>query len=128
MSTTFTEFVTLEKQSCGQCGGLFALNLEFLEHARKNKGGYHCPYCDTRWSWNESEADRLRAQLEEKERLLTVAKCAEANERSAKETAEKKLRRTCTRVKAGVCPCCNRTVKQLAAHMATKHPNYGPHA
>lgn len=28
------------------------------------------------------------------------------------------------RVKEGVCPCCNRTFRQLSNHMKTKHPNY----
>jgi hypothetical protein len=27
-------------------------------------------------------------------------------------------------VAAGVCPCCKRTVKQLAAHMKEKHPEF----
>ena len=28
------------------------------------------------------------------------------------------------RVANGVCPCCNRTFKDLAAHMSTQHPDY----
>lgn len=28
------------------------------------------------------------------------------------------------RASAGTCPCCNRTFKQLAAHMATKHQTF----
>lgn len=28
------------------------------------------------------------------------------------------------RVKHGVCPCCQRTFRQLAAHMKSKHPDF----
>ena len=28
------------------------------------------------------------------------------------------------RVASGVCPCCNRTFKQLAAHMSRQHPEF----
>ena len=48
-----------------------------------------------------------------------------------REEAEASLQATkgvVTRLKkraiAGVCPCCNRTFQQLAAHMAHKHPDY----
>jgi hypothetical protein len=32
------------------------------------------------------------------------------------------------RAKAGVCPCCKRTVSQLARHMASKHPDFSTDA
>lgn len=41
-------------------------------------------------------------------------------EREARKAVEKKL----NRVSAGTCPCCNRSFKQLAAHMKNKHPDY----
>lgn len=34
--------------------------------------------------------------------------------------------RLANRAKAGFCPCCNRHFKQLAAHMANKHPAFAP--
>lgn len=121
---TYTETVTLEKLTCGHCAGVFALNASFLNHARNNRGGYNCPYCQTPWSWFESEADRLRKQIEQKQRELSAVKCellhaqnVACDERKARQGAEKKLRR----VNAGVCPCCNRTFQNLARHMATKH-------
>lgn len=38
--------------------------------------------------------------------------------------AEGVTRRLKKRVAQGVCPCCHRTVAQMAAHMKTKHPDY----
>lgn len=128
MSTTFTEVVTLEKDCCGSCGGVFALNKTFLDHARNHKGGYHCPYCQTHWGWNESEADRLRKQLESSQNDLRASKCETLRkqqlfegEQKAREAAEKKLRRS----DAGVCTCCNRSFQNLARHMKTKHSKKG---
>lgn len=43
------------------------------------------------------------------------------NRRRAEKAAKTRLK---NRAKAGVCPCCNRTFKQLAAHMKTQHPNW----
>jgi 1-aminocyclopropane-1-carboxylate deaminase/D-cysteine desulfhydrase-like pyridoxal-dependent ACC family enzyme len=125
--TTFNELVTLEKDTCGKCGGVYALNKAFTDHARANRGGYNCPYCQTRWCWNESDADRLRKQLETRERELREAKCETLRkqqlldaEQQSREKAEKKLRR----VSNGVCPCCKRTFSNLARHMATKHAKH----
>ena len=81
---TLTVFVDLEKMTCGNCGGVFALNQRFLEHARKNAGSYHCPYCQTSWGWHESEAQKLRKQLEAKSAELSAAKCDATRERMAR--------------------------------------------
>lgn len=122
---TFIESVTLEAIDCGSCGATFALNAKFLENARRSKGGYTCPYCRTGWGWQKSEAEKLREQLEEKQSELTRARCETINERRLKETADSlaaESARKLARVTNGVCPCCNRTFKNLARHMATKHP------
>lgn len=122
--STFTETVILEGCTCGKCGGVFALNKVFMDNARSNAGSYHCPYCETPWGWSENDADRLRKQLETRERELREAKCEILRkqqlldaEQQARERAEKKLRR----VNNGVCPCCKRSFSNLARHMATKH-------
>lgn len=109
--TTETVVVELEKMSCAKCGGT-------------HKGGCHCPYCETRWSWGESDAERLRKQLDQKERELRESKCEVLkrqqlldSEKQARALIEKKLNRT----RNGVYPCCNRTFSNLARHMKTKH-------
>lgn len=122
--TTFTVSVGLEQTTCKNCGGVFALNSEFVDHARNNKGGYSCPYCRTGWSWTQSESDRLKIQLEQKSKELTSAKCEALrfqNLRDLEADERIKLEKKLSRVKKGVCPCCKRTFQNLASHMATQH-------
>lgn len=124
MSATFTEIITLEKTECGRCGGIFALSRHFLEHARDNKGSYHCPYCKTPWSWNESEAERLKKALDAKNVELQRVQQQAANDRTARIAAEERAakdQRKVKRTEAGVCPHCNRQFRALCRHMATKH-------
>ena len=54
--------------------------------------------------------DQTRAELRETE-----------NRRRAEKAAKSRLK---NRIAVGVCPCCHRTFRQLARHMATKHPDY----
>lgn len=123
MSQTFTELVTLEKCTCISCGVVFAIPETLIDNLRRNSGFYHCPNGHSQ-GWAESEAQKLKKQLEAVQVQLRVSKCetlAEQNRRieaeDSKEKAEKKLRR----VKNGVCPCCNRSFQNLARHMAIKH-------
>lgn len=116
--------VTLEEETCGKCGGTYAISARYIRQRREEKGGWHCPYCETSWGYWEGENDRLKKELaqekQRKERAL-----AEANEqRQRAEKSESSHDRLKKRVKNGVCPCCNRTFKQLASHMKHKHPGY----
>lgn len=119
-----TAILTLEEKTCGKCGGVFALNQEFVSFARNNAGGYHCPYCQTGWSWTESIEDRLRKQLETKERELRESKCETLRERQHRErveTQKAKAERKLKRVQNGVCPECRRSFLNLQQHMKTQH-------
>lgn len=122
---------TLEDTSCCVCGIIFAVPAEFLAERRKNKNeNLYCPNGHT-LSFRESEADRLKRQLEaEKSARERAEREAQDERQRAKrlDTKAKKLaatiKRNEKRVGNGVCPCCNRTFQQLARHMATKHPHY----
>src|ERR1043165_8136207 len=111
-------------QQCITCGVTFALTSEFDNELRKSHQQFFCPNGHRQFYGGKSEAEierekanRLRQQLDQ----------AEAHKRdlekqiSAAKGQATKLRK---RIGAGVCPCCHRTVKQLAAHMANKHPDF----
>ena len=81
----------------------------------------------------KSEAEKLREQLEAERRNRQRA---EQNIAYYQDKAQKERNRAngykghatkmTRRAKAGVCPCCNRTFKQLARHMASQHPTFTP--
>jgi len=113
-------FVTI---GCYKCGVIFAVDNRLESNWRRDKTQFFCPNGHPQ-SYTESEADRLRRQLETAQRDRDFQK-------SRAESLDKRLRkeqlaaaRLKKRVSHGVCPCCQRTVSQLARHMKTKHPDY----
>lgn len=102
---------------------------EFMERQHANGQKQRGITCPLGHSWaiaGEGEAEKLRKQLDrEHTRLAATRDLLRAEERSHTATRGH-LTRQRKRVQAGVCPCCGRTFKQLAAHMKTKHPEFVP--
>ena len=121
MSITFQENVTLVTEHCYKCGVLFAMPAQMQEVCRRDKASFFCP----NGHGQIYDTNSLREQIARLEIEVTRAKGEAMRERQMRETAEFSKRRLEKRVKRGVCPCCHRTLKQLAAHMKTKHPDYG---
>ncbi len=116
--------VDLAVINCGRCGGVYAILERVRRYNQEHGGHWNCPYCKVSWGYSETASgiERLRRQVEwESKRRQWAeqkAKTAEARRRAEK-AAKTRLKK---RVAAGVCPCCNRTFKQLAAHIKRKHP------
>lgn len=142
-STTFnvregnvtTKMVRME---CCSCGTLFCVSAEFQITRFNDKRSFCCPNGHAQQFSGPTEADKLRAelarktaamdQLEQSRRLAweqvdLVRTLKDEAERSAS-AAKGQVTKLRNRVAAGVCPCCNRTVKQLAAHMSDVHPEF----
>lgn len=126
--------ITCKITECISCGIPIAVPLSVYEQHRKTGGFYHCANGHSQgWEKDRStdgdirrERDRLKQQLAQKDDEIERQRVNRvAAERSA--AAHKgQVTRLKNRSKAGVCPCCNRTFKQLAAHMKNKHPNFDP--
>jgi hypothetical protein len=79
--------------------------------------GHQAVYKETTLDKLRQERDRAvqqRARLEDE-------RCEAEKRADAAEAREQRLKK---RIAAGTCPCCKRTVKQLAQHMASKHPEF----
>ena len=106
------------------CPDLVDLDLDatFDQRRRKDHEAFYCPSGHPQSYTGQSEADKLRKQLVEAQRRADM----EANTRRAAEIeakrAKTRLKKLTHRVNCGVCPHCQRTFKQLAEHMKTKHP------
>lgn len=85
---------------------------------------FYCPNGHSQHYVGESDADRFeRLYNAESQKLLPLRERLEAEKRAHEKTV-KKLKRTEKRAAAGVCPCCNRTFKQLAQHMESNHKDF----
>lgn len=133
----FTVAQELVTEACCNCNMLFAMPNELKERALKKRGPngivFYCPAGHRQWYVGETEEDKLRR---ERDRLKQDQAWYEDRNRQLREEADHQRHRAngykghatriTKRAKAGVCPCCNRTFKQLAAHMASQHPQFTP--
>lgn len=84
----------------------------------------YCPLGHTHVHSGEGEAMKLRRLLvQEQSKANTLSQelrvRTETLVRVTTESAKLKKRAS-----AGICPCCNRTVSQMARHMKSKHPEF----
>lgn len=129
--STFTEIITetFHIVPCAACGVRFGINGGlYLRAVTRAEGSIYCPACGARSHWRESDDQKKITELERK--LQWEVQNA-GRQRAERERAEASLRATKAvvtrigkRVSQGLCPCCHRTVRQLAAHMKTKHPGF----
>lgn len=131
MGVSFVENVTLESQSCWNCGGTYALNAHFVNTRREDGKSWHCPYCEKGTRFSETESEKLKKEVEyQKNRVIAEQQChdqtkAELRETEQRRRAEKGAKtRIKNRIERGVCIHCNRSFQDLQRHMATKHKEH----
>lgn len=111
-----------ETVACYSCGMVFAVPYRWQENRRDDKKEFYCPNGHGQSYTGESAGDKAKRLQRELTRERTQHIEEVDNIRRAHKGAMTKLKK---RAIAGVCPCCNRTFKQLARHMKAKHPDYG---
>ena len=117
--------VELTEINCGECGGTYAINERYRLQAYQKGTSWTCPYCQVGWGYRgNSENDKLKRQLEKERKRREWAEQETKNTENRLRAQKAATTRIKNRVGAGVCPCCNKTFKQLARHMRSKHPNY----
>lgn len=109
--------------SCGECGIQFCVPEDWRADKQRTGKGWHCPNGHGR-VYKETTEAKLKRELEAVHRDRDWQKQRAESADRARKQAEGKLRGLKKRVAAGVCPCCQRTVSQLARHMKTKHPDF----
>ena len=126
--TTQIAFVSVEclNPATGSgCGFVFAVPVDIEKAWRNSHRTWHCPSCQREWHFTgKSEIEKLERELgaeRNENRALQNSLEFERKCVAAQKGAKTKLQK---RIAKGVCPCCNRTFKQLARHMKTKHPDY----
>jgi hypothetical protein len=108
-------------QDCPECGIQFCTPPGYEGRRRNDHGSFHCPN-GHRMSFHEKtpfeiateEKNKVQAKLNEEQHARLVLEKQLAEEKKKRATLE-------TRISHGVCPCCNRTFKDLERHMNSKH-------
>ena len=116
--------IDFSQESCKACGAVFWIEARKMRYARNNNGSYWCPGCGTRWTFLETEADRLRRKLKDAEESRDWYKGRMENEQKRHSATKGQVTKLRKRASAGVCPCCNRSFQNLRRHMKTKHPDF----
>lgn len=109
------------------CGRSFALPAARVRWLKESNETFWCPNCrgNRYFPPGSSDKEKLERKLKRAEEERNAARSRHLAERRSHIATKGHLTRKKKRAAAGVCPCCNRTFKQLAEHMQTKHPDYG---
>lgn len=123
--------------TCAQEGCHIAFGVDAAVRQRWIDSGqrFYCPNGHVQ-HYRETTVAKLTKQLEaakndvaEATKRELFARANATAERAAREHTQRQLAvrkgintRLRNRIKHGVCPCCHRTVSQLARHMKTQHP------
>lgn len=125
-----TGFITIagvpcEWHTCITCGVVYTIPKTQVEHQRK-VGGFHtcCNGHSQGWNTSESEDAHIRRERDRLKQQIAQKDDEIAAERRRTDEVRKTVVKLQKRAKAGVCPCCNRSVRQMALHMKTKHPEF----
>lgn len=125
--STFIHTQTYTVLHCSECSVAFGLTNQFIATRRRDRKNFYCPNGHSQWypgKTAEQEAKELRARLEAARKTQDHLR-SEADHQAAVARGYKgALTKVKKRVGNGVCPCCNRQFVDVAAHMATKHPDY----
>ena len=125
MGYPITQQVTLNIETCCNCGIAFAMPDYLMKRRQADGDWFFCPNGHQQ-HYTKTEANRLREKLEEQTRMATqiAARAQQAELSAQKMTTE--LKRLKKRVAASVCPCCNRTFtnSRMERHIKIKHPEF----
>lgn len=79
-----------ERMSCGQCGVVFYVPLNFYEERRNDGDGWHCPNGHPR-VFTEPKVKKLERQLEAKDKELARLKTDYLTHKMGNENREKRI-------------------------------------
>lgn len=113
---------------CASCGVIFGIPTDLEQRRRSDRQAFYCPNGHHLVFSGATPAEKDAAAAKKRaDRLYASLQAARDQEEAARrEAAEAKASeiRLRWRIGNGVCPCCSRTFPGLAAHVATKHPDF----
>lgn len=121
---TITYTGQLTVLTCGVCSIPFAMPDELYWKARNSrKVWFWCP-AGHEIHYYADETEKLKQELARANTRALQAQDRAEHAENSRRAVKGHLTRVKKRVANGVCPCCNRSFKDLARHMAGQHPDY----
>jgi hypothetical protein len=131
MSGVTNTTTTYEVVCCGECGVQFAMTTEFRQARMNDHKVFWCPNGHRRYYSGENKEEELRRKLDQQSASFERERQShQRTERSRKLLARQRaaakgqVTKMRNRIANGICPCCNRTFKNVARHMQSQHPDY----
>ena len=130
MSAELKLSFNLTTLACYRCGIVFGIPSNRYRVLHETGDNFWCPnghdqcFMETVSQRHRKDMDRKEQELERERKRTTAARARAKMERNRASAFKGQVTQIKNRVGAGVCPCCNRTFKQLARHMAAKHPEF----
>lgn len=131
VKTTVFETTLIESvhTHCGHIIYLPSVRIKMLQRTHEH---FYCTVCSKLQYWTDkSDIEKLKATLvtiidqRDTARRMTNEQRAKVKQKTRQLAAQKGVTtRIKNRIANGVCPCCQRTFKNLARHMKGQHPNY----
>lgn len=117
--------ITLKETTCFSCGVRFAMQNNFYDMRLRDGYTFYCPAGHGQiFTARRDGLDKLKREKQALQSQLSWAATEAEEAKRQRREARTKLTKFKNRVANGVCPCCHRTFKQLAAHMTNKHPDF----
>lgn len=130
-TTTHSYTGTIHVIECANCHMDFGVLPFFERERRRDHGTFWCPAGHANHYPQQSDTEKLRAELartegklaEQAQKLSKVRAEAEHNEmrRRAEKAAKTRLK---NRIAKGICPCCKRHFANVHRHITAMHPEF----
>ena len=117
--TVETRFSAIE---CSRCGLRFGLPARYEDNRREDHREFWCPNGHSQYYPGETEAEKLRRELDTAKHNLAAWRESYAREAKSHSATKGQVTRLKNRVHAGVCIECHRHFANVERHMASKHP------
>lgn len=125
LTVLHSELVT---ETCHKCGVLFGMSTDFRQYRINDKKEFYCPAGHPQHYVGETEAEKLKKQLQQARETISwfddrLAATREENDGLKVEVRTKKgqLTKLKNKAKKGICIFCNMRFANLHAHMEEKH-------
>ena len=119
-----TQLIYLSKVTCCNCGVIFGIEQVHNQELITTHKSFYCPSGHSQRYTAKSEAERIKDELTRERQRHDQTKAELSYVERQRRSTKGQLTKIKTRIKNGVCPCCNRTFKNIKDHMEIKHPNY----